>query len=230
MSNSSPHGAIRPDEIVIVTLHGLNHYQVGPTVLGLRHVLGIFRAHAPTVWLRVADVDRRRLLTYELVTKSHTGKRLTCLTLSSHSAYNLPDIIAGIFEKTSSCQVNDVPCVLIAVILIGSLAVIGCDTNETESNEIVEISMEPQNATLEAGETADFSIVALTASGETVEAADHDVRWWSTDTTVFKVTNDGNVTAQGEGEAYCVAEMTPLSKAASALFVGRDSAFVTVLK
>ncbi len=123
---------------------------------------------------------------------------------------------------------KDVPYAFLVAILIGSLAVIGCDTNEVESNEIVDISMSPESATIEVGETMDFSVEALTASGETVQATDHDVRWWSRDTTVFKVGNDGTAIGQDAGSAYCIVEVNTLSKTASALFVGRDSARVMV--
>lgn len=125
---------------------------------------------------------------------------------------------------------RDVPFVLIVAILIGSLAVIGCDTNEVGTTEVVDINMLPESATIGAGETVDFSVVAVTAAGETVQATDHDVRWWSTDTTVFEVDNDGTAIGKDAGSAYCMVEMSTLSKAAAALFVGRDSAFVTVLK
>ncbi len=125
---------------------------------------------------------------------------------------------------------NNVPYVLVVAVLLVSVSVIGCDTNEVADTEIVDISILPKSATIEEGESRDFSVVGLTASGEEVQDAQLDGRWWSTDSTVFTVTDDGTATGRDSGSAYCMVEVNSLSKVGEAQFVGRDSAFITVLK
>lgn len=116
-----------------------------------------------------------------------------------------------------------------AYVFLIAFGAAACDTNDPAADEIAEIRMEPDDATMTVGETTDFSVMGVTESGDVVEDANLDFQWWSTDTTVFTVTENGVATARGEGEAFCVAESNALSKAGM-MFVGRDSAFVTVLK
>lgn len=108
---------------------------------------------------------------------------------------------------------------------------VGCDTNNPATDdEITGIRMLPDSASIEAGDQFQFSIVAVTESGEELEEHDLDVRWWSTDTDVFTVSDNGVAVANEAGSAWCMAEDENLSKNQSAMrFVGRDSAFVTVL-
>ena len=104
----------------------------------------------------------------------------------------------------------------------------GCDSTDTaEGEEIQELEMLPESIEMQVGETADFELVAVTAAGDTVRNELVDVRWWSTDTTVFNVTEGGLATAVGTGTAYCMAEGTHPGKRA-VRFTGRDSAFVRI--
>lgn len=113
-------------------------------------------------------------------------------------------------------------------LLLASLLLIGCDTNDTSADgEITAVEIRPATASIEPGDREDFSVILRDAAGNPLEDADVNIRWWSTDTTVFKVSEDGAATGKNEGTAYCIVEATTLAKAAR--FVGRDSAFVTVL-
>ena len=125
-------------------------------------------------------------------------------------------------------NVRSLNCAFACVILLASFALIGCDSNDSSaSDEISEIDIQPESASLAVGEREDFSIVLRDASGDPAQDADFDVRWWSTDTTVFDVNDEGAALAKNSGSAYCMVEVTELAKAAR--FTGRDSAFVTVL-
>lgn len=123
---------------------------------------------------------------------------------------------------------------LIATIgLLGSVTLLGCDTNDTSepdpSTEVAEIVMVPDSVQILVGEQVDFSLVALNAAGDTLDDPDLTVTWWSRDEDVFTVENNGLATAQDSGSAWCIAEATDLAKSASSLrFTGRDSAFVQV--
>jgi len=112
--------------------------------------------------------------------------------------------------------------------LIFSTILVGCDSNDMDDADgaVSEIRILPDSASIEVGDEAEFSVVALTVAGETVDDADLDVRWWSSDSTVFTVEDDGSALGHVPGEAYCMVEVTDPSKAAR--FTGRDSAFVVV--
>lgn len=101
---------------------------------------------------------------------------------------------------------------LLALVLTGGLVLTGCDLigaeDESEESPITSIEISPDSVSMAVGEQVDFSIVALTASGDTVQDADLTIRWWSTDTTVFTVEEDGLATGQGAGTAYCMVEAT----------------------
>lgn len=111
-------------------------------------------------------------------------------------------------------------------ILLASLALIGCDTTDVMApgEEIEAIKIVPESAIVAAGETVDFSVIAVTTAGDTVAAP--EVRWWSTDTTIFEVNESGLAVGLDAGEAYCMVETIAAGKAVS--FTGRDSAFVMV--
>lgn len=119
--------------------------------------------------------------------------------------------------------------------LTGALVLAGCDSTDTDdAPEIARVAMVPDSATMAVGESVDFSVVALTADGDTVRDADLDIEWWSTDPDVFTVTENGLATGQSSGTALCMVEATDevAGKAAhpsAPFFVGRDSAFVVVL-
>lgn len=87
----------------------------------------------------------------------------------------------------------------------------GCSSDETtgpQDLQIVDISISPESAELEIGQELEFSAVALTATGETVDISDLDISWdwWSTDPDVFTVEPGGLATGQNEGNAWCVVE------------------------
>jgi len=122
--------------------------------------------------------------------------------------------------------------ILNGTLLILILSSIGCDSDDvvgTEfETEIAEIRILPDSALLDVSEQMDFDLVALSESGDTVRDANLDVRWWSTDSTVFAVANDGMAIGLEPGSAYCMVEVNELAKVAP--FTGRDSAFVTVFQ
>lgn len=128
---------------------------------------------------------------------------------------------------------------LLALALTGTVVLTGCDLFGADEGEdeapLEEIAILPDSVSMEVGEQVDFSVVGLTASGDTIRDSDLTIRWWSTDTTVFTVQEDGLATGQGSGTAYCVVEATDeeVGKRAGkkALpsrphFTGRDSALV----
>lgn len=126
-----------------------------------------------------------------------------------------------------------------SLLLAALLVWIGCDSNDAveEEPEFVEvvILLDRDSVSLEVGEQFDFSSGAITASGDTVQDHNLDVRWWSTDTTVFTVDNNGVATGQNPGRGHCMVEITDQvantsvnSKAVAPKFVGRDSLVVHV--
>lgn len=117
---------------------------------------------------------------------------------------------------------------IISAVLLISLALVGCDSNDSGSttNEIEKVVMLPRIAEIQVGGTREFELVPVTASGDSIRDLEMDVRWWSTDTTVFTVTEDGMATAVDTGSAFCMAEVDEIGKVRR--FVGRDSASVIV--
>lgn len=101
-------------------------------------------------------------------------------------------------------------------------------TDEPEGHGVVEIVIEPKEATLEAGEHQEFSAFALNADGDTVDTSDLNIEWewWSDDPDVFTVEQGGLATGHNSGEAFCIIEATILVGKSN--FTGRDSAFVMV--
>jgi hypothetical protein len=97
------------------------------------------------------------------------------------------------------------------LVLVFFVLLAGCGSDETtgpQDLQIVDIAISPDNAELEIGQELEFSAVALTATGETVDISDLDIswEWWSTDPDVFTVEPGGLATGQNEGEAWCVVE------------------------
>jgi len=120
--------------------------------------------------------------------------------------------------------------VLTALVIFTPFAMVGCDSNDVETtefeSEVSEIRIFPDSAILEVEDQVDFSFVALSEAGDTVRDVNFEINWWSTDSTVFKVEDDGRAIAGEPGTAYCMIEVTELAKLAP--FTGKDSAFVTV--
>lgn len=90
---------------------------------------------------------------------------------------------------------------------------IGCsgdDSTGPSTPQVEEISIFPEEASIEAEEQIDFSVYALTASGDTVDTDEIDIewQWWSTDPDVFEVEPGGLATGHSSGEAFCVVEAT----------------------
>lgn len=125
-------------------------------------------------------------------------------------------------------------CRLAALVLTSALALAGCDsTDANEESPIEALIIAPHSVRIAVGERADFSAVALTASGDTIR--DLDLRWWSTDADVFTVKENGVATGQAPGEAFCKVELADdvaasarQLKAVKRTFDGLDSAFVSV--
>lgn len=123
---------------------------------------------------------------------------------------------------------------LAALVLTSALALAGCDSTDAHEEPPIEaLIIAPHSVRIAVGEQADFSAVALTASGDTLR--DLDLRWWSTDPDVFTVEDNGVATGQAPGEAFCNVELaddaaasTRQFQAVKRTFDGLDSAFVSV--
>jgi len=99
----------------------------------------------------------------------------------------------------------------LATLFTGSMILSSCsgdDSTGPQNPQIVDIAITPDNATFAVGEQQDFSVVALTATGDTVDTAELDIelQWWSTDNDVFTVEPGGLATGHNQGEAYCIVE------------------------
>lgn len=117
-----------------------------------------------------------------------------------------------IIFKTRLFQTTCIFFIQLAV--IGMLIFSSCsgdDSTGNQSEQIVDIEISPEEATLEAGEQLEFSAFVITDSGKKINVEELDIEWegdwWSTDTEVFSVENDGLATGQNSGEAYCVVEV-----------------------
>lgn len=139
--------------------------------------------------------------------------------------------------KKKEFSIIQITKVFIVVGFISALSITGCnkdDDNEPSITEIDKVGILPENASLSVGEQEDFSAYALTKSGDTIHFEDLDVdsRWWSSDTTVFTVQENGIATGKNKGDAYCIIEATITLEAsqlkALRFFTGRDSAFVSI--
>lgn len=120
---------------------------------------------------------------------------------------------------------------------------------------LIQLNGASDEATIEAGETVRFTAYVLTESGDQIPLDELNENWsweWkSTDTAVFTVDTKGNGTGEGEGDAFCVITLTgpdgstenssllkrtpslttasnPGPPGIAAIFVGRDSLFVSV--
>lgn len=103
--------------------------------------------------------------------------------------------------------------VLAIFFILGLWVFSGCsgeDATGPEPPQVAKITIFPDEATLETGGQIDFSVFALTESGDTVNTDEIDIewQWWSTDPDVFDVEPGGLATGQSSGEAFCVVEAT----------------------
>lgn len=123
--------------------------------------------------------------------------------------------------------------ILVALVFAGALALSGCDsTEDTPADPIEGIAVSPDTASIGIGEQMGFTVVGLTALGDTVRDADLTLTWWSTDPSVFTV-DEGTATGQQAGTAFCKVEaddnsLGTIANSRVRRFVGRDSAFVSV--
>ncbi len=122
--------------------------------------------------------------------------------------------------------------IVIIFILIGLFILNGCsDDNPTSSKEpeVANIIISPDSVEVEVGEEIDFSAVALTAAGDTIE--DANLEWISSDPSVFTVQDNGTITGESAGTAYCGIDVANNNTKLKAKFVpiGLDSARVRVL-
>jgi len=116
-------------------------------------------------------------------------------------------------------------------LIAGLLIQTGCSSNDvagTDGHGVVDLRIEPQEASFSVGEQEQFQAVLLDADGSAVDPEGLDVtwEWWSSDTEVFEVEPGGLATGQTAGEAYCIIEVTVLEGTQN--FNGRDSAFVSI--
>jgi hypothetical protein len=129
---------------------------------------------------------------------------------------------------------------VVIIFFIGILVTSSCsdDENVTATDnepEISEVSIEPESATFAAGEQEEFSAYLISVTGDTVnDEVEVEWSWISSDSDVFTVQDNGTVTAQNAGEAYCIVEAELVSEKGlkvnfSLVPIGLDSAFVTVL-
>jgi plastocyanin len=145
-----------------------------------------------------------------------------------------------LIDERANSHIYHLRAFIMALALAGTLVLAGCDSTDANNEEpqIEALIISPSSVSIEVGEQVNFSIAALTASGDTVR--DLDPRWWSSDPDVFTVDGNGTATGQAPGDAFCKAEVTAEaantashlktvhSKRAKRIFVGRDSAFVSV--
>ncbi len=100
-----------------------------------------------------------------------------------------------------------------ALVFIGTILTSckGDDVTGSQTFEIVDVIISPDSASFNAGEQMEFSALALTDAGDTVNVQDLDVEWegewWSTDPNIFTVEENGIATGENPGEAFCVVEV-----------------------
>lgn len=131
-------------------------------------------------------------------------------------------------------KLNFLPFKLIAITLtLSSLFIVnGCsDDNPTspEEPQVANIIISPDSVEINVGDEIDFSAVALTADGDTIE--DANLEWISSDPSVFTVQDNGTITGESEGTAFCGIDVADnLSKLKGKIVpIGLDSAYVRVL-
>lgn len=120
---------------------------------------------------------------------------------------------------------RSIPSIITSVVTGLLFITIGCDSNDLDENgnEIANVQMSPDSVSIPVGGTADFSFDLVTADGDVVEDVEFATEWWSTDTTVFTVEENGLATGRNPGTAKCMIDVVTSKR-----FVGRDSAIVFV--
>lgn len=116
---------------------------------------------------------------------------------------------------------------LAPLLLVGGLMLAGCDSTDPADDPIATVAISPDSVALQVGEQADFTAIALTASGDTVR--DVSFRWRTTDPGVFTVEDNGLATARAAGTAFCGVDVRGTVAGKTALVpIGLDSARVRV--
>jgi len=128
-----------------------------------------------------------------------------------------------------------------AIIIFLSMSLVlmfGCDSDDVTGPDndhgVVEVVIEPPEVEFEAGSQQEFKAFLRDAEGNTVDPSeidgfDIDWEWWSSDTNVFTVEQDGSAgigTGENSGEAYCIIEVTITE--GNSNFTGRDTTIVFV--
>jgi len=107
-------------------------------------------------------------------------------------------------------------------------------TGPEDGHGVVEVVIEPPVAEIDTGNNQEFEAFLKDAQGNIVDPAeldgfDIDWEWWSTDTNVFTVEQDGSTgigAAESSGEAFCIIEVTITE--GNSNFNGRDTSIVFV--
>ncbi len=127
---------------------------------------------------------------------------------------------------------------VVMYLFIASILAFSCDsdvvTGPEDGHGVVEVVIEPPEAEIEAGSNQEFEAFLKDAQGNTVdpselEGFDIDWEWWSTDTNVFTVEQDGSAgigAGESSGEAFCIIEVTITE--GNSNFNGRDTTIVFV--
>ncbi len=127
------------------------------------------------------------------------------------------------------------------IIIFLSIALVltfGCDSDDVTGPDndhgVVEVVIEPPEVEFEAGSQQEFEAFLRDAEGNTVDPSqidgfDIDWEWWSSDTNVFTVEQDGSTgigTGESQGDAFCIIEVTITE--GNLNFTGRDTTIVFV--
>jgi len=127
---------------------------------------------------------------------------------------------------------------VVIFLFMASIVTFGCGGDDVTGSEdghgVVEVVIEPPIAEIEVGNYQEFDALLKDAQGNTVDPSELDGfdiewEWWSTDTNVFTVEQDGSVgigAGESSGEAYCIIEIT--IKEGNSNFNGRDTTIVFV--
>ncbi|NBC02577.1 MAG: hypothetical protein GVY20_02625 [Bacteroidetes bacterium] len=133
---------------------------------------------------------------------------------------------------TSNPNILPLKLIIIIFLLSGIFIINGCDDDSnptsTEKPVIADIIISPDSAEIAVGEELDFSAVALTATGDTIE--NPEMVWLSSDPSIFTVQDNGTITGQSPGTAFCGIDAAENSSKLKGKIVpiGLDSAFVRI--
>jgi len=127
---------------------------------------------------------------------------------------------------------------VVIFLFMASILTFGCGgddvTGPVDDHGVVEVVIEPPVAEIDVGNYQEFEALLKDAQGNTVDPSeldgfDIDWEWWSTDTNVFTVEQDGSAgigAGESSGEAFCIIEVTITE--GNSNFNGRDTTIVFV--